>query len=35
MHLAKVIKEYAEHDAATATEIQELELFVSRLADRS
>jgi hypothetical protein len=35
MHLAKVIKEYAEQDAATAAEIQELENFVSRLAKRS
>lgn len=31
-HLAKVIKEYAGQDAATAAEIQELENFVSRLA---
>ncbi|MGD0816083.1 MAG: hypothetical protein ABSA83_21025 [Verrucomicrobiota bacterium] len=35
LHLAKVIKEYAGQDAATAAEIQELERFVSRLADRS
>lgn len=35
MHLAKVIKEYAEQDAAAAAEIQELEHFVSRLADRA
>jgi DNA-directed RNA polymerase specialized sigma24 family protein len=35
MHLAKVIKEYAEQDAATAAEIQALEDFVSHLAKRS
>jgi hypothetical protein len=34
-HLAKVIKEYAEQDAATAVEIQELENFVSNLARRA
>jgi DNA-directed RNA polymerase specialized sigma24 family protein len=34
MHLAKVIKEYAEQDAATAVEIQALEDFVVRLAKR-
>jgi DNA-directed RNA polymerase specialized sigma24 family protein len=34
-HLAKVIKEYAEQDAATAAEIQALEDFVSNLAKRS
>lgn len=34
-HLAKVIKEYAEQDAATAAEIQALEDFVSHLAKRS
>jgi DNA-directed RNA polymerase specialized sigma24 family protein len=33
-HLAKVIKEYAEQDAATAAEIQELETFVAQLAGR-
>ena len=35
LHLAKVIKEYAEQDAATAAEIQALEDFVSNLAKRS
>ena len=35
MHMAKVIKEYAEHDAATAAEIQALEEFVAHLAKRS
>ena len=34
MHLAKVIKEYAQHDAATALEIEALEDFVLRLATR-
>jgi len=34
-HLSKVIKEYAEQDAATATEIQALEDFLVRLAKRS
>jgi len=33
-HLAKVIKEYAEQDAATAAEIQALEDFVTQLARR-
>lgn len=33
-HLAKVIKEYAEQDTATAAEIQALEDFVSHLAKR-
>jgi len=31
-HLGRVIKEYAEQDAATAAEIQELEKFLGRLA---
>ena len=35
LHLAKVIKEYAEQDAATAAEIKALEDFVSNLAKRS
>ena len=30
-HLARVIKDYAEQDAATAVEIADLEAFVSRL----
>jgi DNA-directed RNA polymerase specialized sigma24 family protein len=34
-HLTRVIKEYAEQDAATAAEIQALEAFVTRLAKRS
>jgi hypothetical protein len=34
-HLTRVIKEYAEQDAATATEIQALEQFVSSLARRT
>jgi hypothetical protein len=33
-HLGKVIKEYAQQDAATATEIQALEEFLERLARR-
>jgi hypothetical protein len=33
-HLGKVIKEYAQQDAATATEIQALEEFLGRLAKR-
>lgn len=33
-HLGKVIKEYAQQDAATATEIQSLEEFLARLARR-
>ncbi|HTA30770.1 MAG TPA: hypothetical protein VK731_09795, partial [Candidatus Cybelea sp.] len=32
MHLTRVIKEYAEQDAATAEEIRALEEFVARLA---
>jgi DNA-directed RNA polymerase specialized sigma24 family protein len=32
MHLSRVIKEYAEQDAATAAEIQALQNFLSRLA---
>jgi hypothetical protein len=35
LHLARVIKDYAEQDAATAAEIQALEDFVSNLARRS
>jgi len=35
LHLSKVIKDYAEQDAATAAEIQALEEFVARLAKRS
>jgi hypothetical protein len=35
LHLARVIKDYAEQDAATAAEIQALEDFVSNLAKRS
>jgi hypothetical protein len=31
-HLTRVIKEYAEQDAATAAEIQALEQFVKNLA---
>jgi hypothetical protein len=31
-HLTRVIKEYAEHDAATAEEIRALEEFVAGLA---
>ena len=34
-HLTRVIKEYAEQDAATATEIQALEQFVNSLAKRT
>ncbi len=34
-HLTRVIKEYAEQDAATAAEIQALEEFVARLAKRT
>jgi len=34
MHLARVIQEYAEQDAATAAEIQALEEFLDRLAKR-
>jgi hypothetical protein len=34
-HLTRVIKEYAEQDAATAAEIQALEEFVTRLAKRT
>jgi hypothetical protein len=33
-HLVKVIREYAQQDAATATEIQALEQFLERLAKR-
>lgn len=33
-HLGKVIREYAQQDAATATEIQALEEFLERLAKR-
>lgn len=33
-HLGKVIREYAQQDAATATEIQALEEFLARLARR-
>jgi hypothetical protein len=33
-HLARVVKDYAEQDAATATEIQALEQFLGRLAKR-
>lgn len=33
-HLSKVIRQYAEQDAATATEIQALEEFLARLAKR-
>ena len=32
MHLTRVIKDYAEQDAATAEEIRALEEFVARLA---
>jgi len=35
MHLSRVIQEYAGHDAATATEIQDLEQFLSRLSKRN
>jgi hypothetical protein len=34
MHLGRVIREYAEQDAATAAEIQALEQFLARLAKR-
>jgi DNA-directed RNA polymerase specialized sigma24 family protein len=34
MHLGRVIREYAEQDAATAAEIQDLEEFLGRLARR-
>jgi hypothetical protein len=34
MHLGRVIQEYAEQDAATAAEIQDLEEFLGRLARR-
>jgi hypothetical protein len=34
MHLGRVIKEYAEQDAATTAEIQALEEFLGRLARR-
>ncbi len=34
MHLNNVIKEYAEQDSATAAEVQALEEFVSRMANR-
>ena len=33
-HLNNVIKEYAEQDSATAEEVQALEEFVSRMANR-
>lgn len=33
-HLSGVIKEYAEHDAATAAELEALETFIGRLAAR-
>jgi hypothetical protein len=33
-HLGRVIRDYAEQDAATAAEIQDLEEFISRLAKR-
>jgi hypothetical protein len=34
MHLARVIREYAEQDAATVVEIQALEEFLGRMAKR-
>jgi len=35
MHLTRVIQEYAEQDAATAAEIQDLEAFLMRLTKRN